>query len=119
LEKPALVWETWSQQRAEELLAQGTPVFIDFTAKWCATCQVNKKVAYTADVISLMKEKGVVALKGDKTKSDPEIDKMVQAYGRAAIPVNVLLEPDKEPIVTPEVLTPGYLIELFGKLPEK
>lgn len=115
--KSALVWEDWSPQRVEELLAEGTPVYIDFTAKWCATCQVNKKVAYTADVIELMKEKGIVALKGDKTKPDADIERMVHAYGRAAIPVNVLLEPDKEPIVTPEVLTPGYLIDLFEKLP--
>jgi DsbC/DsbD-like thiol-disulfide interchange protein/cytochrome c biogenesis protein CcdA len=117
--KSALVWENWSQQRVEELLAAGTPVYIDFTAKWCATCQVNKKVAYTDDVIALMKEKGVVALKGDKTKPDPEIERMVHEYGRAAIPVNVLLEPEKDPIVTPELLTPGYLTDLFGKLPGK
>ncbi len=116
--KSALVWETWSPQRVEELLAEGTPVYIDFTAKWCATCQVNKKVAYSADVIALMNKKGVVALKGDKTNPDPEIERMVHEYGRAAIPVNVLLEPDKSPVVTPEVLTPGYLTELFEKLPE-
>jgi len=115
----ALVWEQWSQQRVEELLGQGTPVYIDFTAKWCATCQVNKKVAYTDGVIALMIEKGVVALKGDKTNPDPEIEKMIHEYGRAAIPVNVLLEPGKEPVVTPEVLTPGYLTELFKRLPDK
>ncbi|MES2474957.1 MAG: protein-disulfide reductase DsbD domain-containing protein [Verrucomicrobiota bacterium] len=117
--KSALVWETWSSQRVEELLAEGSPVFIDFTAKWCATCQVNKKVAYTDQVIALMKQKGIVALKGDKTNPDPEIEKMVHEYGRAAIPVNVLLEPNKQPVVTPEVLTPGYLTDLFGKLPDK
>jgi thiol:disulfide interchange protein len=64
-----------------------------------------------------MKEKGVVALKGDKTKPDPEIERMVHEYGRAAIPVNVLLEPDQQPVVPPEVLTPGYLTDLSGKLP--
>jgi thiol:disulfide interchange protein len=64
-----------------------------------------------------MKEKGVVALKGDKTNPDLEITKMVSAYGRVAIPGNVLLEPDQQPVVPPEVLTPGYLTDLFGKLP--
>ncbi len=119
LENPALVWENWSQQRVDELLAEGTPVFIDFTAKWCATCQVNKKVAYTEAVVTLMRKKGLVALKADKTKPDPEIEKKVHEYGRAAIPVNVLLEPDKQPVVTPEILTPGYLTELFEPLPDK
>ncbi len=116
-EKSALVWEHWSQQRVDELLAEGTPVYIDFTAKWCATCQVNKKVAYTDAVIALMKKKGVVALKGDKTNADPAIDAQVRAYGRAAIPVNVLLVPGAKPVVTPEVLTPGYLTGLFETIP--
>ena len=51
-QKSALVWEPWSQERVDALLAEGRPVFIDFTAQWCATCQVNKKRAYTDEVIA-------------------------------------------------------------------
>jgi len=114
-QKSALVWEPWSQERVDELLAEGTPVYIDFTAQWCATCQVNKKRAYTDEVIRLMKEKGIVALKADKTSPDPKIEEKLQELGRSAIPVNVLLVPEKEPIITPELLSPGYLEELFNK----
>ena len=114
-QKSALVWEPWSQERVDELLAEGTPVYIDFTAQWCATCQVNKKRAYTAEVIHLMKEKGVVALKADKTSPDPKIEEKLQELGRSAIPVNVLLAPGKEPVITPELLSSGYLEELFNK----
>lgn len=115
--KPSsLVWETWTQERVDELMAEGTPVFIDFTAQWCATCQVNKKTAYSDKVIDIMKKKGVVALKADKTKPNPAIDAKLQELGRTAIPVNVLLVPEKDPLVTPEILTPGYLADLFGEL---
>ncbi|RYD42587.1 MAG: DUF255 domain-containing protein, partial [Verrucomicrobiaceae bacterium] len=114
-QKSALVWETWSQDRVDALLAEGKPVYIDFTAQWCATCQVNKKTAYTKEVISLMQEKGVVALKADKTSPSPEIDAKLQELGRSAIPVNVLLVPEKKPVITPELLTAGYLSDLFVK----
>jgi thiol:disulfide interchange protein/DsbC/DsbD-like thiol-disulfide interchange protein len=118
-QKSELVWETWSQERVDELAAAGTPVFIDFTAQWCATCQVNKRTAYSKEVIALMKSKGVVALKGDKTNANPQVEAKLQELGRSAIPVNVLVTPGQPVFVTPEVLTSGYLIDLFGKIPAK
>ena len=118
--KSKLVWEPWSQARVEALLKEGKPVYIDFTAKWCLTCQVNKKIAYTPAVVALMKEKGVVALRADKTNPNPEIDAKMRELGRSAIPVNVLLVPGKEPVITPETLTAGYLDNLFRKeIPDK
>jgi thiol:disulfide interchange protein len=109
-----LVWEKWSPETVESLLKEGKPVYVDFTAQWCATCQVNKKRAYTPYVIALMKQKGIVALKADKTNPDPIIEAELQKLGRTAIPVNVLLVPGKKPIVTPELLSPGTLTELFS-----
>jgi thiol:disulfide interchange protein DsbD len=114
-EKSKLVWEHWSAERVTELTEAGTPVYVDFTAHWCATCQFNKKRAYTPEVIQLMKDKGIVALKGDKTNPDPAIEEKLRELGRTAIPVNVLYVPGKDPIVTPELLTPDYLKELFGR----
>ncbi len=115
--KPSdLEWQTWSPETVERLLNQDKPVYIDFTAKWCATCQVNKQRAYTPEVIALMQEKGVIALKADKTKPNPEIDKAIAIYGRAAIPVNVLLAPGKEPLILPELLSPDDLIKALQGL---
>ncbi len=116
LEKKS-VWQPWSQETVDELLAEGTPVYIDFTARWCVTCQVNKKVAYTDEVMALAEEKNIVFLKADKTRPNPAIEAKLQELGRTAIPVNVLLIPGKEPLITPELLTPGILTELFGEIP--
>lgn len=113
--KSGLVWEHWSPQAVEELTKDGKPVYVDFTATWCATCQVNKRVAYTPEIIKLMKDRGIVTLKADKTSPDPVIEEKLRELGRTAIPVNVLYVPGKDPIITPEVLTPGYLRDLFEK----
>lgn len=112
----ALMWETWSEERVDALLSEGKSVYIDFTAQWCATCQVNKKRAYTPEVIALMKKKGVVTLKADKTKANPEIEAALQKLGRSAIPVNVLLAPGKAPVILTELLSPKELIAALEKL---
>lgn len=112
-EKPSVEWLPWSEEAAERELAAGNSVFIDFTAKWCLTCQLNKSRAYTEEVVKLMDEKGIVALRADKTNPNPAIEAKLQELGRTAIPVNVLLVPGKEPVITPELLSPAYLAELF------
>lgn len=112
----ALSWEPWSAARVESLLEQGTPVYIDFTAQWCATCQFNKKRAYTPEVIALMKAKQVVALKADKTNANPAIEAALRKLERTAIPVNVLLAPGQDPVILPELLAPADLLDALRKL---
>ncbi len=107
----SLTWEKWSVEKVDETLADGSPVYIDFTAQWCATCQWNKKRAYNEDVIKQFEKHNVVTLKADKTKPNPAIDQALEKLGRSAIPVNVLLVPGKEPIILPELLSPSDVLE--------
>ncbi|MFD2159150.1 protein-disulfide reductase DsbD family protein [Rubritalea tangerina] len=109
-----LTWETWSPRRVEELLSEGTPVYVDFTAKWCLTCQTNKAAAYTAPVRQYMFDKNVVTLKADMTKKHPEATKAIHNLDRSAIPVNVLYVPgDASPHVTRELLTADYMLDFL------
>lgn len=107
----ALVWEEWSEQRVAELLEQGRPVYIDFTAQWCATCQLNKRRAYNEEVVGAFVKKNVATLKADKTRPNPAIETALEKLGRSAIPVNVLMVPGKEPVILPELLSPADVLK--------
>ncbi|HYF36653.1 MAG TPA: thioredoxin family protein, partial [Prosthecobacter sp.] len=101
-----LTWEAWSPERVAELRAANTPVYIDYTAKWCLTCQVNKRVYKDPGLQKLIAEKKVVLLKADWTNEDERISKALSALGKAAVPVNVLYVPGKpEPVILPELLS--------------
>ena len=112
-----LLWEPWSEAKVKELTAAGKPVYIDFTAKWCLTCQVNKRVYPDAKIQELFKKHGVVAVKADYTNEDEPIKQAFTALGRGAVPVNALYIPGvKEPLVLPEILTVDNLSEALSKL---
>lgn len=114
-----LPWEAWSPEKVAELTAQGKPVFVDFTAAWCVTCQVNKRVAlHNADVVKAFAMRGVVPLRADWTRQDPRITEALSSMGRNAIPVYALYEPGKaEPRLLPEVLTPSLVLAELSRLP--
>ena len=116
-----LAWEAFSPSRVAELRAQGKPVFVDFTAAWCVTCQVNKKVALeTAEVIDKMRQLGVVAVRADWTRPDPEITRALQEFGRDGVPLYVLYSGrrDDPPRILPQILTPAIVIGELEQLGE-
>ena len=115
------VWEPWSPQAMAKALEEGTPVFVDFTAKWCATCQYNKSTAYTEAVYQYLDEHDVLLMRADKTRPNEEIDAELRRLQRSAVPTNALYLPhDAKPIVTRELLTPEYLLNFFRQhLPEQ
>ncbi len=110
LHNTELLWEAWSPELQKKALEEGRPVYVDFTARWCATCQVNKSVAYTTPVRNILHKYNVLLLKADKTTSNPVIDAELRKLGRSAVPVNVLYIPgDATPYITTPLLSPGYL----------
>jgi len=114
-----LQWEPFSMARVAELRNAGRPVFVDFTAAWCVTCQVNKKVALeTAEVEAKMRELGVVAVRADWTRPDAEITRALQEFGRDGVPLYVLYSGrrDDPPRVLPQILTPTIVITELEQL---
>ena len=108
-----LVWEAWSPERVTELRAQGRTVYVDFTARWCATCQTNKKVVFSsAEVLATFADRNVVALKADWTNQDARITAELAKWNRSAIPFNLIYRADRpEPQVLPELLTPQIVLD--------
>lgn len=108
------VWNTWSPELMAKALNDGHPVYVDFTAVWCGTCQVNKQVAYTPEVCELFEKNSVVLMRADKTKPNPIIDAELRRLKRGSVPTNALYMP-AQPYVTAEVLTPGYMVDFLSE----
>jgi len=104
----ALHWESWSPEKVATLRAANQPVYIDFTASWCWTCQVNKRVYADAGLRDLFKQHKVATLKADWSDENEAIRLALEALGKRAVPVNVLYIPGvEEPIILDELLTVG------------
>jgi thiol:disulfide interchange protein DsbD len=115
----ALAWEPYSAARVEQLVAEGRPVFLDFTAAWCVSCQVNERLVLATDAVrEKMREAGVVTMRADWTSSDPDITRALQAFGRDGVPLYVLYtgrEADP-PRILPQLLTRDLVITELEKL---
>lgn len=111
-------WRRWSREAVEEARAAGHPVLVDFTAKWCTTCLVNKKTSLEiAAVREKLKSINGVAFRADYTREDPLITAELQRFERAAVPLVLVFPPDRSqpPIILPEVLRPGVVLDALSK----
>jgi thiol:disulfide interchange protein DsbD len=109
----ALLWQPYSQQSLDAARAAGHPVFIDFTAAWCLSCQFNERaVLRSADVENALRAHNFVLLKADWTNSDPVITQKLASLGRAGVPTYVLYPAasGSAPDVLPELLTKGLVL---------
>jgi thiol:disulfide interchange protein/DsbC/DsbD-like thiol-disulfide interchange protein len=98
-------WQPWSPEAQAKALAEGKTVYVDFTARWCATCQINKRVYTQGDVAQALSSASVVMLKADWTKKDEVIAQELGKYGRTGIPLNVFLKAGQPPAILSEALT--------------
>jgi thiol:disulfide interchange protein DsbD len=114
-----IVWQPWSPQAVLEAQHAGHPVLVDFTAKSCLTCQINKassiEIKSTQDKI---KQTGAVALVGDYTREDPAIGQVLRHYDRSGVPLVLVYskDPAQEPQVLPTFpLTPSDVLDALDK----
>jgi thiol:disulfide interchange protein DsbD len=113
-------WQPWSAQAVSGYQAQGRPVFVDFTASWCLSCQVNERVALQQpQVQQAFKDANVALLKADWTRNDDAITQALTSMGRSGVPAYALYVPGQsEPELLPEALTPGIVTDALAKLPK-
>jgi thiol:disulfide interchange protein/DsbC/DsbD-like thiol-disulfide interchange protein len=100
-------WQAWTPQAVAEARAAGQPVFVDFTAAWCVTCQVNKRTTLNdAALQAELAAKGVRLLRADWTNRDPVITQELARLGRSGVPVYALYGPGAAQVeLLPEILT--------------
>jgi len=113
-DKSDLLWESYSPQRLEELRHAGRPVYLDFTAAWCITCQTNKLLTFSsAELLDEFRRRNIALLKGDWTNEDEQVTAALKSYGRSGVPLNVYYPPgkDSEKIILPTLLTAGIVLE--------
>ena len=111
-------WQDFTPERVRQLTASGRAVFVDFTAAWCVTCQVNKQLVLNTDAVqSAFAQHNVALVRADWTRRDPMIGSALAALGRSGVPVYVLYRPGREPLIFPEVLRQSTIIDALAELP--
>ncbi|NGM22943.1 cytochrome C biogenesis protein [Roseomonas stagni] len=105
--------ESWSAARVEQLRAEGRPVFVNATAAWCITCQVNERVALRGPAVrEAFAARNVAYLKADWTRGDPAITALLRDQGRDGVPLYLFWAPGAAaPAVLPQILTEGLVID--------
>jgi thiol:disulfide interchange protein DsbD len=110
-------WQDYATDRVAQLVNAGRPVFVDFTAAWCVTCQVNKRlVLNSSEVQRAFTQSDVALLRADWTRRDPMIGEALAALGRSGVPVYVLYRPGREPLLLPEVLQRSTITDALATL---
>jgi thiol:disulfide interchange protein DsbD len=110
-------WQPWSRSAQEAQLAAGKPVFVDFTAAWCVTCQANKRLVLNRDAVrEAFAKRGVALLRADWTSRDDEITRELARFNRNGVPLYVLYDRSGATQVLPELLTERIVLDALDRL---
>ena len=110
-------WVPFDRQAILQLVASGNMVFVDVTAKWCITCQVNKKrVLEVGDVAVVLNNPKVITMRADWTKPSEQIANYLASFNRFGIPFNVIYGHNSPSgVVLPELLSNEAVFAGLGK----
>ena len=110
---PDLLWKEYDVRGVEQLLSRHEPVFVDFTAKWCITCLINRETALQSkEFEKLVDEHGIHLFRADWTNNSENIARALASYGRNSIPLYVYYDGKSDDyLILPQLLTPGILRE--------
>ena len=104
--------EPFTQARLDALRAEGRTVFVDMTAAWCITCQVNERTVLSREAVQAAFKAGAVAyLKGDWTNQNPEITRLLESHGRSGVPLYLVYRGKGEARVLPQILTEAVVLD--------
>ncbi len=119
-DKKKIIWTPYSEEVVQANLKRGRPVFMDFTADWCANCKANEKAFIETDTIrGDLAKTNILPVKADFTNEDEEIEKMIEDLGRAGIPIYVIITPDGKRNLLPEVINTEMLSKALNEASTK
>lgn len=107
----------WSPQTVAQLRGQGKAIFVNFTASWCITCQVNDRTSLSTETVKqALSRTGAVYMVADSTKFNADIDDAMSAFGQGGLPLYVVYPADgSAPEVLPQVLTPSIVVKALDQ----
>ena len=117
-ERESISWQRYDPEKIQEYREAGVPVFIKFSAKWCLTCLVNEKTAFSStELAKEFRKKGVVSFLADWTSRSDEITAALESYGRGGIPLYVYYAPHSgKPLVLPQLITDRTILSVLKEL---
>lgn len=113
VDEDEIPWEKFTNENVEDALKQNRVVFIDFTARWCATCQTNGKFAInTPEVARFIRENNIQPLLADWSEPSEEIELALKSLNRNSIPLIVIWIPgEAQPILIDGLVTKGKVLK--------
>ena len=111
-------WRPYDTEEIQECRKAGVPVFIKFSAKWCLTCLINERAAFSSGALKeAFRAKGVAAFSADWTERGDDITVALESFGRGGIPLYVYYAPyAAQPQILPQLITEKTVLQAIEDL---